>query len=168
MFDRSRLQGVVSGATAPWGAHAGGVASGFAGPVGGAGGGAVTPLQPGQQPPGCVQDEAHARQLDYTQRLYKNQTQSTRDHIIQRHIQPGVPGVSRYDPPADFAAVRSTNRETFVSGQPTFARGAWEFELPIPVAPGSVTGTDQHGNPARVNRLVVLPDCRTVVTSYPR
>ena len=132
-------------------------------------GGGTPVLQRVQGPPRCVQSYRNADLLDYSKMIYKKGTQSTRDHIISRHLS-GLPGASQYTTSGGFNAVRRTNRHTYVRGVQRYnpTRGSVEFDLTVPGAPYLITGRDPNGNPTYSNRLVVAPDCRTVITSYPR
>jgi hypothetical protein len=112
--------------------------------------------------------------LDYSQKLYKKKTQSTEDHIIERHggnIN-GNPlsGVSQYFA-ATFFQIQNLDLATFLFGSETYdaTRNTFTFTWSVPqITPGgNHVGTDPLGNETSVNRLIVAADCKTVITSYP-
>ena len=119
----------------------------------------------------CNQTFANAGNLDYSQKLFKNNTQTTQDHIIERHMS-GLNGVSQYNA-KDFQQVRNLNALTFYLGYQREDNGSVVFEFTVPDFAAaylhlkSFLGTDDRGQPTLTNRLVVLPNCKTTVTSYP-
>jgi len=116
----------------------------------------------------CAQTKQNAASLDYNKLLYKGGTQSTRDHIIERHLS-GTSNVSQYSTSGGFDAVQRSNYYTYLWGVESVDRGSVVFDLVHPLAFfGLTTGTNSSGGDAYTNHLVVLPDCKTVVTSYPR
>ncbi|WCT74542.1 hypothetical protein PQ455_04740 [Sphingomonas naphthae] len=137
----------------------------------------VTPQmqQVAYQPGQCVQSAANASKLDYSKMLHKGRTQSTQDHIIDRHLS-GTRWVSQYYQNAGFRGVINNNSFTYQYGVQSFdpVRGLHTFDAPHPLAFLSYIGiyasygTDASDQPAYTNHLVTLSDCQTVLTSYPR
>jgi RHS repeat-associated protein len=125
-------------------------------------------------PQPCVQSRANGKALDYSQPLFKGQT--TQQHILSRHA-PGVgkQNVSTYWT-QDWSTIQKLNYWTFVFGNQSFDRGNPVIDFTFPnfrswLTPGSGLqngiGYDARGNDTLTNHLVLLPDCRTVVTSLP-
>lgn len=118
----------------------------------------------------CPQTQQAAEDLDYSQPLYKG-GKTAKQHIIEGHLS-GDPSKFRYDTAGGFDAVRRTNEVTYRRGVQFFnpVRGSVEFRLTLPnlsfLPAYPRTGINQ-GRPTFGNLLVVIPDCKTVVTSYP-
>ena len=118
----------------------------------------------------CRQTLSNARNLDYSQKLYKGKAQSTQQHIEERHMS-GLQGVSQYYG-NDFWQVRNLNAVTFFLGYQTVEGSSRVFELTFPDLAASLhlrnyIGTDATRQPTLTNHLVVSEDCKTVVSSYP-
>jgi RHS repeat-associated protein len=124
--------------------------------------------------PDCKQSLLNALGLDYSQKLYRKGTQTTEDHIIQRHggniTGSPVPGVSQYYA-ATFFQIKNINFATFVFGTEQYdpLRNSFDFTWTAPqITPGgNHLGTDPSGTETATNRLIVAADCKTVITSYP-
>jgi RHS repeat-associated protein len=123
----------------------------------------------------CNQSRANGKALDYSQPIHKGGL-TTMQHIQSRHM-PGVgkKNVSTYWT-QDWSAVGKMNYWTFFLGTQSIDRGSVVFDFTFPnlmgwLAPGSGLqngiGYDANGNDTLTNHLVVMPDCKTVVTSYP-
>src|ERR1039458_2958424 len=123
------------------------------------------------KPAPCPATLTNARNLDYSQNLYQQGTQSTQEHIQQRHMS-GLPGVSNYYA-TSFFQVRNLNAATFLlAGPPTVQGTSLVFDDTFPNIAGLIhmqnyIGTDPAGNPTLANHLVTKNDGKTVVTSYP-
>jgi RHS repeat-associated protein len=120
--------------------------------------------------PDCFPSLYYAFNLDYSQLLYQNGTQSTQDHIIQRHMNGTTAGTSQYYA-TQFFQVTNLNALTFLAGAETYDpnRNTIVFTWTAPQLPGVHTwiGTTASGAETSTNRLVVKTDCKTVITSYP-
>jgi len=114
---------------------------------------------------------ANPANLDYSQNLFKGGTQNSMQHILQNHT-PGGKGPSFYA--GDWTAIQSLNGSTLNYGAlgPTQSLGTYTLQWSVP-QPFSWLGITLHiGNGANgqlttTNRLVVMSNCSTVVTSYP-
>jgi RHS repeat-associated protein len=132
------------------------------------------PAPPDLSVPNCVQSLLSAFNLDYSQLLYKQGTQSTRDHIIERHMNGTVSGTSQYYT-TFFAVVRLINIDTFLFGTQQYNPinntivFTWTYpDVPLLGVPAAYyIGTDKTGAQTSTNRLVLKMDCKTVITSYP-
>lgn len=119
-------------------------------------------------PQRCVQSAQNAQNLDYSQLLFRKGTQTSEGHIIERHLS-GTSNVSQYSTSGGVDAIRRTNEMTYRFGVQSIDRGSVVFDLLHPFSwLGLTTGINASGGDAYTNHLVVLPDCKTVVTSYPR
>ncbi|HXC95395.1 MAG TPA: RHS repeat-associated core domain-containing protein [Edaphobacter sp.] len=138
------------------------------------GGGGQSTTAPSNPTAPCTQSSANGKALDYSQPLFNGMT--TMQHIQSRHM-PGVgkQNVSTYWT-QDWSAVGKMNYWTFVMGTQSLDRGSVVFDFTFPnfrgwLTPGSGLqngiGYDSKGNDTLTNHLVVMPDCKTVVTSYP-
>jgi len=108
--------------------------------------------------------------LNYSQRLFKNGTQTSEQHIMERHGGAGLPGVSRYN--GTFGQIKNLNSVKYLFGSQTVQGNSvvFQFSLPqafAPVGLYSYIGTDPSGQPTSTNRLVTTGNCQTVVTCYP-
>jgi len=108
--------------------------------------------------------------LDYSQLLYKKGTQSTKDHIIERHMYGTTSGTSQYYAPT-FDGVMGLDALTYLFGAETYDATtntfAFVWTFPQITPGGNHIGTDASGNETATNRLIVKADCKTVITSYP-
>ncbi len=124
---------------------------------------------PGSKKVPCNPSILNALSLDYSQLLYKNGTQSSEDHIIERHDS-GLSGVSQYYAKL-FLQISNINRFTYLLGQQTLdsTRGLVTFTYTVPqITPGgNHIGTDAQGQETATNKLILKDDCKTVITSYP-
>jgi hypothetical protein len=107
--------------------------------------------------------------LDYSQPLFNGGTQTSQQHIMQRHGGSGLPGVSQYF--GNFSQIQNINSMTYLFGS-QLAQGnsvVFQYTFPQLLSPFAVThiGTDPSGNHTSTNRLVTQSNCKTVVTSYP-
>jgi hypothetical protein len=96
--------------------------------------------------------------LDYAQLLFKGGTQSTRDHIIERHMH-GTrdnPGTSQYFANY-FWQVQNFNALTALFGNQTVYRGDVVITHTIG-GYASYIGSDANGQHTSTNKLVLLPD----------
>jgi hypothetical protein len=118
---------------------------------------------------------ANPSNLDYSQNLYKGGTQNSQQHILQNHT-PGGKGPSFYV--GDFTGIKLFNQATLSLGTlapPQFqSPGSYALQWSAPQLPYPLSlvftnniGYGQTGQPTPTNRLVVLANCKTVVTSYP-
>jgi RHS repeat-associated protein len=135
------------------------------------------PVPPGgtgpSNPTPCNQSRANGKALDYSQPIHNGLT--TMQHIQSRHM----PGVGRQNVSTywtqDWSAVGKMNYWTFVFGDQSFDRGSVVIDFTFPnlrgwLFPGGLQngiGYDAKGNDTLTNHLVLMPDCKTVVTSYP-
>jgi hypothetical protein len=96
---------------------------------------------------------------------------TAKQHIISRHLS-GLAGVSQYFGPT-FFQVSNIDRLTMLFGTQVVQGGDVVITLNLSTLPffsdfpGRSIGTDANGNATATNRLVVLDDCTTVLTSYP-
>ena len=111
--------------------------------------------------------------LDYSQLLYKKGTQTTMDHIIQRHMNGTTSGTSQYYG-TSFWQVENLNDDTYFFGSQTYDPTASTIDFTFNTATffawtGKTIyiGTDRSGAPTATNLLILKTDCKTVVTSYP-
>lgn len=124
--------------------------------------------------PHCDQWLFNAFKLDYSQLLFKNKTQSTKDHIIERHMNGTTSGTSQYYQ-TYFWQVELINVDTFLFGNQTYDPNrntinfTWTYpDLDFGLARMSYSiGTDASGAKTGTNLLVLQTDCTTVITSYP-
>ncbi|HTR35829.1 MAG TPA: RHS repeat-associated core domain-containing protein [Bryobacteraceae bacterium] len=115
----------------------------------------------------CPQTVSNAANLDYSQLLHKGNTQSTEDHIIENHMHGTTPGKSQYSA-SYFWQVVGTNFLTFLFGAEVYDPGTNTVDFFFTgTAPNWFVGWDASGNETATNLLVLQPDCKTVVTSYP-
>jgi hypothetical protein len=139
--------------------------------------GAIVPAKTGiPSMPSNPCSNADPFKLDYSQKLYKNGTQTTQQHILQNHTVGGK-GPSFYV--GDWLAIKLFNASTLTDGNlapPQFQRPGtytlrWDAPpLPWPlnlIWPGSKIGWGQTGQPTSTNQFVVKTNCSTVITSYP-
>lgn len=108
--------------------------------------------------------------LDYSQPLFKGGTQTSEQHIMERHGGTGLPGVSQYN--GNFGQIQNLNSVTYLFGSQTVQGNSvvFQFSLPQVFSPFGVysyIGTDANGQYTSTNRLVTMGNCKTVVTSYP-
>ena len=108
--------------------------------------------------------------LDYSQPLFNGGTQTSQQHIMQRHGGSGLPGVSQYN--GSFGQIQNLNSMTYLFGSQTVQGTSvvFQFSLPQAFSPFglySYIGTDASGQPTSTNRLITTGNCKTVVTSYP-
>jgi hypothetical protein len=98
-----------------------------------------------------------------------NYSPDVQDHIMQRHGNSGLPGVSQYF--GNFFQIQNINAFTFLFGSQAQQgnRNIFQYTFPQILAPFATThiGTDATGQHTSTNRLVTGSDCKTVVTSYP-
>jgi hypothetical protein len=98
-----------------------------------------------------------------------NYSPDVQDHIMQRHGNSGLPGVSQYF--GNFFQIQNINAFTFLFGSQAQQgnRVVFQYTFPQILAPFATThiGTDATGQHTSTNRLVTGSDCKTVVTSYP-
>jgi RHS repeat-associated protein len=117
----------------------------------------------------CSANPVNAFTLDYSQLLYNGGTQSTQAHIMQRHGNTGLPGVSQYF--GNFSQIQNINAATYLFGNQALQGTSvvFQYTFPQPLAPVATMhlGTDAAGQHTSSNRLITKSDCRTVVTSYP-
>lgn len=116
---------------------------------------------------------ANPSALDYSN--LNSQGQTAQQHILQNHTGSGK-GPSIYQ--GDWFSIQTLNGSTLMYGYPAPANRQspgsvtlqWDAQSMVPFPLNLVPwyiGTDQNGNPTSTNRLVVLSNCKTVVTSYP-
>lgn len=108
--------------------------------------------------------------LDYSQPLFNGGTQTSKEHILQRHGAVGLPGVSQYAS-GNFSQISNLNAFTYLFGSQTLQGTSVVFQFSFPqfLAPVlyNPIGTDASGGYTATNRLVTTGNCKTVVTSYP-
>jgi hypothetical protein len=92
----------------------------------------------------CSANPVNAFTLDYSQLLYNGGTQSTQAHIMQRHGNTGLPGVSQYF--GNFSQIQNINAATYLFGNQALqgTSVAFQYTFPQPLAPVATMhlGTD--------------------------
>jgi hypothetical protein len=129
------------------------------------------PAKPGQPTQGNTSSanpcsNANAATLDY-------QAANGQDHITDNHVGGGKTGKSVYH--GDWTAIKALNSATLSFGyappnlqRPGTVTLQWLAPQPLQwMGISNYIGWDPSGNLTITNRLVVLSDCQTVVTSYP-
>ncbi len=116
----------------------------------------------------------NALKLDFSQTFpYADGLKTARQHIIDQHMN-GPSGKSQYAAPA-FLFIANLDRLTMLFGSQQQQGTSIVITLnllTLPFFPSNYTsggsiGTDAKGNLTATNRLVILDDCKTVLTSYP-
>jgi hypothetical protein len=116
---------------------------------------------------------ANPANLDYSQNLFNGGTQNSQQHILQNHT-PGGKGPSFHA--GDWAAIQALNGSTLNYGAlgpaSTQSPGTYtlQWSVPQPFDWLGITlyiGNGANGQLTTTNRLVVMNNCSTVVTSYP-
>ena len=116
----------------------------------------------------CSANPVNAFSLDYSQPLYNGGTQTSQQHILQRHTT-GLPGTSQYF--GNFSQIKNINVLTYLFGSQNLQGNSVLFQYTVPqlLYPFATThiGTDPSGQHTSTNRLITQANCQTVVTSYP-
>ena len=114
---------------------------------------------------------ADPAKLDYSQNIFGSK--NSQQHILQNHTGNGK-GPSLYA--GDWVAIKTLNGSTLMYGYPAPAADQssgsitllWAVPQPLSfLGINNYIGKDANGNLSYTNKLVVLDNCTTVVTSYP-